>query len=139
MTENEKLMFTKFYNPNMKYTSIKKLYDEVKSSGISLVEVRNFILNQETSQVFKKHKRIKHYFPIVAKHKFEIVQIYLCDMSDIAAANENYKYLLVCVDVFSRLAFFIPMKNKKTPAIIESIEELIDTIEPPMTNCDNGS
>ena len=85
----------KFYNPNMKYTSIKKLYDEVKSSGISLVEVRNFILNQETSQVFKQHKRIKHYFPIVAKHKFEIVQIDLCDMSDIAAANENYKCVLM--------------------------------------------
>ena len=139
MNEHEKIMFTKFYNPSLKYTSIKKLYDEVKSSGISLGEVRNFILNQEISQVFKKYKRIKHYFPISATHKFEIIQIDICDMSDIAAANENYKYLLVCVDVFSRLAFVIPIKNKKTPAIIKSIEYIIDTIEPTMINCGNES
>ena len=111
MNEHEKIMFTKFYNPSLKYTSIKKLYDEVKSSGISLGEVRNFILNQEISQVFKKYKRIKHYFPISATHKFEIIQIDICDMSDIAAANENYKYILVCVDIFFSLGFYYPYEK----------------------------
>ena len=69
MSENEELMFTKYYEPGLKYTSIKKLYDEVKKSGITLQEVKEFIQRQETTQLFKKQKRIKHYFPIVAKYK----------------------------------------------------------------------
>ena len=123
MTEHENIMFTKFYNPSTQYTSIKNLYDAVKKDGITLQEVKNFIQKQETTQIFNKKQRIKHYFPIYAKHKFEIVQIDLVDMSDIAASNENYKYLLVCVDVFSRLAFVIPMKNKKHQQLLKALKK----------------
>ena len=100
MNEHEKLMLTKFYNPGLQYTSIKNLYAAVKKDGVTLQEVKDFIQKQETSQVFKKQKFIKNYFPIYAKYKFEVLQIDLCDMSDISSANENYKYLLVAVDVF---------------------------------------
>ena len=85
MNEHEKAMFTKFYNPSTAYTSIKNLYDAVKKDGITLQEVKDFIQKQETSQVFKNQKFIKHYFPIYAKHRFQILQIDLCDMSDISS------------------------------------------------------
>ena len=137
--QHEKLLFTKFYDPSTRYTSIKNLYDEVKKNGITLNEVITFIRNQETTQVFKKPKRIKNYFPIYAKHKYEILQIDLVDMSDISSVNENYKYLLVAVDVFSRLAFVVPLKNKTSPTIVESMSETLDETEPTMINSDNGS
>ena len=63
----------------------------------------------------------------------------LVDMSDISRANENYKYLIVCVDVFSRIAFVVPMKNKQMSSIIESVEEVLDNTSPNIINCDNGS
>ena len=61
-SEHEKILFTKFYNPSTQFTSIKNLYDEVKKNGITLNEVITFIRNQETTQVFKKPKRIKIIF-----------------------------------------------------------------------------
>ena len=125
MSENEKIMFTKFYDPSLKYTSIRKLYDALKKSGITLREVKEFIQKQETTQVFKKQKRIKNYFPIVAKYNFEVCQLDLVDMSNISTVNENYKYLLVCVNVFSRMAFAVPMKNKKESTIIESMKLIL--------------
>ena len=60
-------------------------------------------------------------------------------MSDISSTNENYKYLLVAVDVFSRLAFVVPMKNKSSSTIVECMTEILDTTEPAMINSDNGS
>ena len=84
-------------------------------------------------------KKPKNYFPIAAKFKYEILQIDLVDMSDISSTNENYKYLLACVDVFSRLAFVIPMKNKQTSTIIEAAKEVFDLTEPDIINADNGS
>ena len=135
----EVLLHNLFYSPNTQFTTAKSLYEQVKNKGITRKEVKEFVDNQECNQLFKKQKRIKDYFPICAKHKFEILQIDLVDMSNIARANENYKYLIVCVDVFSRLAFVVPMKNKETLTIIEAIEEVFDITEPHIINCDNGS
>ena len=60
-------------------------------------------------------------------------------MSDISSANENYKYLLIAVDVFARLAFAIPMKDKSSGTIVECMSEILDVTEPTMLNSDNGS
>ena len=60
-------------------------------------------------------------------------------MSDIASANRNYRYLLVCIDVFSRLAFVVPMRNKTTEMVVECFKEIIDKVSPSIINCDNGS
>ena len=43
------------------------------------------------------------------------------------------------MDVFSRLAFVVPLKNKETSTVIEAFEEVLDIREPTMINCDNGS
>ncbi len=56
MNEHEKIMFTKFYSPSLQYTSVKNLYDAVKKEGVTLQEVKNFISQQETTQIFKKTK-----------------------------------------------------------------------------------
>ena len=110
-----------------------------KNKGITYDEVRNFIQNQESSQLFKKKKRIAHYFPITANFKFEILQIDLVDMSDIATANKNYKYLLVAIDVFSRYAFVYPLRSKSAEYITEVMQELIEETAPTIINTDLGS
>ena len=63
----------------------------------------------------------------------------LVDMSDVSRANGNYKYLTVGVDVFSRVAFVVRMKNKQMSSIIESGEEVLDNTSPNIINGDNGS
>ena len=66
------------------------------------------------------------------------MQIDLVDMTDIATVNENYKFLLVCVDVFSRLAYVVPMKNKESRTVNEVIKEIIELTSPITLQCDNG-
>ena len=135
----EILLSNLYYSTNTQFTSIRSLYNELKNKGVTYEDVKRFVESQESNQLFKKQKPPKNFFPISAKFKFEILQIDLVDMSDIAKANENYRYLLACIDVFSRLAFVVPMKNKQTSNIIEAIEEIIDITSPEIINCDNGS
>ena len=59
-------------------------------------------------------------------------------MSDISTADQNYKYLLTCVDVFSRLSFVVPMYNKESKTVNEAIEEIIEMTSPITIQCDNG-
>ena len=136
----EVLLTNLFYSPNALFTSVKALYDAVKNKKITQQEVKDFIQKEEVNQLFKKkQKRIQNYFPISASFTYEIMQVDLVDMSNLSSANKNYRYLLVCIDVFSRLAFVVPMKNKTSNTIVESFKEVLDLVEPTTINCDNGS
>ena len=133
--ETKELLLTNlFYSPNTLFTSVKALYDAVKNKKITQKEVKEFIQKQEVNQLYTKQKRIKNYFPISAKFRFEILQVDLVDMSDIASAHRNYRYLLVCFDVFSRLAFVVPMRNKTTEMVVECFKEIIDIVSPSIIN-----
>ena len=53
-----------------------------------------------------------HFFPTTANKENDLLQIDLIDVSNISTKNKNYKYIVVCVDVYSRKGYAIPMKNK---------------------------
>ena len=141
LSENTKevLLTNLYYSPNTQFTSIKSLYDAVKNKKITYNEVKLFIQKQESNQIFKKQTHVVHYFPIYAKHKFDVLQLDLADMSNLATANKNYKYLLVAIDVYSRLAFVVPMKNKTTSTINNAVVEILDRTEPNTITTDQGS
>ena len=46
------------------------------------------------------------------------------DVSNISTKNKNYKYIFVCVDVYSRKGYAIPMKNRNTLNVIEAFKNL---------------
>ena len=79
---NEVLLSNLYYSPNTLFTSIKSLYDAVKSKKITYNEVKQFIQKQDSNQRFKKQPKVKNYFPIYAKHRFEILQLDIADMSN---------------------------------------------------------
>ena len=112
--EKEKLLHTLYFSPSTLYTSVNSLYSAVKQKGMKLKDVKEFIQKQESTQLFK---RIHSYFPNVAKYKFKLLRIDIVDMSDISTANQNYRYLLTCIAVFSRLSFVVPMKNKECKTV----------------------
>ena len=122
-------------------TSIKVLYDKVKEYGITNKQVKDFVQSQEITQMYKPQKRIKYFFPIVAKEVNEIWQIDLMDISKYAKENKNFNFFLVGVDVFSRFAVAVPMKEKTTPNIITAFKEMCHVMsgKPKILNCDNGS
>ena len=141
LSENTKevLLGNLYYSPNTLFTSIKSLYEAVKNKKITYNEVKTFIQKQESNQLFKKQPKVKNYFPIYAKHKYEIIQLDLIDISNLATANKNYKYLLVAIDVYSRIAFVVPIKNKTASFVIDALETILDQTEPTTITCDNGS
>ena len=63
-----------------------------------------------------------HFFPITANKENDVIQIDLMDVSNISTNNKNYKHLFVCVDVYGRKGYAIPMKNKNTLNVIEALK-----------------
>ena len=128
LSENTKetLLGNLYYSPNTLFTSIKSLYNAVKNKKITYDAVKQFIQKQDSNQLFKKQPKVKNYFPIYAKHRFEILQLDIADISNLATANKNYKYLLVAIDIYSCLGFVVPMKNKTANTVNSALIEIFD-------------
>jgi len=134
-----KLISDTFYDPTYGMQSATKLYKKLKDNGVTLKQIKEFIEKQEAYQVNKQPLRIKNYFPIVGAYENEIFQIDLADMGDISTTNNNYKWLLCGVDVFTRKAYVVAMKNKTAISVTTAMRHIIERSKPDIINCDQGS
>ena len=48
-----------------------------------------------------------------------------------ASANDNYRYLLTAIDIFSRYAFVVPLKNKTASVFLNGFKAIIKKAKRP--------
>ena len=56
----------------------------------------------------------------------EICAADLADMELLSKKNKGIRYLLCVVDLVSRYAFVIPLKNKTGSAVVDAFEEILN-------------
>ena len=100
---------------NNNFPSLQKLYLLVKKldNTINKNEVKEFLDKQYNYQVLKQQNKIKQSGHIIAFRPNELWQMDIFDLKKYAPYNKNYGYLFVIVDVFTRKAGLMPMKQKK--------------------------
>ena len=109
------------------YPSKNRFYSILKENGIKKThkEVHEFIEKQNIHQV---HKRIenkkKDYKHFTATSINEIFQIDLIDYSKYGRQNKGYKWLFVCIDVFSRKSYGFPMKDKRPASVLDAFKKI---------------
>ena len=93
-------MVYKFFDKRSMGSGIKK--DMSKSSSLILA-------NELHKLVIKKFNKRKVY----SQFKGNIWGVDLTDMQSLSRKNKGIKYLLCAIDLYSKYAFVIPLKNKK--------------------------
>ena len=106
-------MFYKFFN------------ERTKGSGIN--NKGNLLVNLQLAEelhkpIIKNFRRRKVY----SSFKDNIWGVYLADMQLISRYNKGIRYLLCVIDLFSRYAWVIPLKNKKGEGIVEGFTKILD-------------
>ena len=89
--------------------AIKKIINTKQKLGLG-VENFNRILSEEL------HKPKRKNFPrrkIIVNHIDEIFAADLVEMQKFTEMNKGYRYLLTCIDIFSKYSWVIPLKDKK--------------------------
>ena len=51
------------------------------------------------------------------------------DVSRLKEYNDGYKFLLVCIDTFSKYVWICPLKNKTGKATVEAFTDIVSTDE----------
>ena len=71
--------------------------------------------------VIKKFNKRKVY----SQFRYNIWRVDLTDMQSLSKKNKDIKYLLCAIDLFSKYAFVIPLKDKKGISIVNAFNKII--------------
>ena len=99
--------------------------ERTKGSGINLQEssLNNEVLaegfHKPTIKNFKRRK-------VYSTFKDNIWGVNLADMQLISKYNKGIRYLLCVIDLFSRYASVIPLKNKNGDSIVEGFKKILN-------------
>ena len=91
-------------------------------SGINMLKSSSSILAEELHKpVIKKFEKRKVY----SQFKDNIWGVDLADMQSLSLKNKGIKYLLCAIDLYSKYAFVIPLKDKKGISIVNAFNKII--------------
>ena len=107
-------MVYKFFDKTSTRNGFKKLKNTTKSSSSILANE----LHQPIIKEFDKRK-------VYLQFKDNIWGVDLADMQSLSRKNKGIKYLLCAIDLFSKYAFIIPLKDKKEISIVNAFNKII--------------
>ena len=99
---------------------VKNIIRSKRKLGLG-VENHSKILSEEL------HKPKRKNYPrrrIIVNYIDEIFAADLVEMQKFAKLNKGYRYLLTCIDIFSKFAWVIPLKDKKGITIKSALEKI---------------
>ena len=100
-------------------SKVYKFFDKKIGSGISVNEQ---IAEELHKPVIKKFERKRVY----ATFKDNIWVTDLVEMESLLSKNENANYLLCVIDVFTKYAWFKPLKDKKGKTFLNAFIETVN-------------
>lgn len=120
------------------FTSKKNVAKTAKTRGFSERDVTTFLEKQDA---FTKHKPIRHTFPrrkTTGAGMFLTVQADLVDMSKYKSYNDEFKFLLTLIDVYTRMLFVRCLKNKSGTTVASALQNIFLEFVPSFLNTDLG-
>ena len=130
-TQSDKVLKHKAFkianNPNYEshqrgLASMVYNFFDKKSKGSSIINDPNYQLaNELHTPIIRKCKKIKVY----SSFRDNIWGVDLADMQSLNKYNKGIKYLLCVIDLFSKYAWVIPIKDKKGTSIVNAFKKII--------------
>ena len=110
---------------------IEKLYYDIKSVPNYSSKIQEFLRQNQTSSV---HKPVRHNFPrrsVLAYYPYELIMSDLIDFNlpGMPGANKNFRYIMVFVCVFSKMAWAEPLKRKDGLSSVTAIENVLNRMK----------
>ena len=99
-------------------SGFKKLKNTAKPSALAR---SSSIADERHKPIIRKFNKRKVY----SQFKDNIWGVDLADMQSLSRKNKGIKYLLCAIDLYSRYAFVIPLKDKKGISIVNALNKII--------------
>lgn len=107
---------------------------------VSKNEIRKWLSGVDA---YTLHKPARRKFPTNRVVVYSIDQQWQADLMDVSALqtyNDGYRYILICIDIFSKWAWAIPLKTKRGGEVVDAFRLiLLSGRKPKSLQTDQGS
>lgn len=131
-------MIAKDYQTPRHAGSFSGLYQFFKSNNYNLKEVEESISKVPAYTLHKKIQKPNKYYKTMSNGIDHIWQADLVDVSNIAKENKNIKFILTCIDIFSKYAWAVPLKDKSAIEVANGFKKILKQRQPQKIQTDNG-
>ena len=119
-----------YYNPKNpgSFSGPIKLYNIVKKEGkydISLQQIRKWLQNQDAYSLQRPVKRKFKRNKVIVGGLNDIWDIDLASVENLKKYNDNIRYLLIVIDVFSIFLYVEPLTDKKAVTVLNALKSII--------------
>ena len=119
-----------YYEPETGFGSAQDTYRQAKAMGLTtgsgkltMKDVKQFLRNQESEQITKKFRRPTKFTSIRAK---AVGTDYQADLMEFGHKRDGYRFLLNVIDIHSRYAWSVPIRNKKGETVVQAFKQHVD-------------
>ncbi len=126
-------------NPNS-FSSAEKLYNAAKDilQEINLPQVKEWLSGELTYTLHKPVRKTYKRNPIIVEEIDQQWEADLVDMREFKNKNKGNNYLLTVIDVLSKYAWAIPLRDKKSQTIIKAFTKIFLEKKPIFLRTDKG-
>lgn len=127
--EQDKYLRKIYYNPSnpASYGGINRLYKHVKKDGrmrISKGRIKRWLAEQDVYTKFRPIRTEFKRLPIYSSSIGYQWEADLIDMNKYKKENENYTFILLCIDTFSKKVWTKPLKTKNGKEVAQAFDEI---------------
>lgn len=127
-------------NPSS-FSSVQNLFQEARKHdpSIKLEDVQHWLSKQDAYTLHKPAIRKFKRNRILVNSIDAQWEMDLVDMISLSEFNDNYKHILTCIDVLSKYAWAVPLKDKTSKSICTAFESILaDGRLPTFVRTDKG-
>ena len=108
-------------------------------AGVDRRTAERFLMGQDAYTMHKPTRLRFQRRRTYAKGVDDLFQIDLIDLSPLATYNSGYRYLLMCIDVFSKYAWSRPLKTKTGREVTDAMETILEERKCTLLQGDKGA
>lgn len=119
------------------YGGVNALFHAAEGK-VSKKKIREWLSGVDS---YTLHKPIRRNFPTNRVIVYSIDQQWQTDLVDLQSLqkfNQNFRYVLTCIDILSKYAWAVPLKTKRGDEIVKVFQSIFTTRKPKSLQSDDG-
>ena len=112
------------------FSGLDAVYRAVKEEGeseISRKQVQDWLRQHDVYTLHKPARRRYKRSRVIVPGIDVQFQADLCDVQNLSRYNKGYKYLLTCVDIFSKYAWVVALKTKQGQELVKAFQTILSS------------
>ena len=128
----EKKLASVYLDPShpASFAGVDAVYRVIKEQGetdISRKDVQDWLSQQDVYTLHKPARRRYKRSRVIVSGINAQFQADLADVQNLSRYNKGYKYLLTCIDVFSKHAWAVPLKTKTGQELVKAFQTILSS------------